>query len=93
MITMDPWPQLVFAAADGQHTVAQLITHLGTQYEGGAPSGLAEQVEKMVETLVQEGIVRLSDKPVMLPPYYAEDYFAAPPETRAEQMRADGLIK
>src|SRR6478735_184689 len=32
IITMDPWPQLVFQMADGQHTVDQLRAHLASQY-------------------------------------------------------------
>lgn len=37
MITMDPWPQLVFSAADGQHTVGQFVEQLAAQYEGSPP--------------------------------------------------------
>jgi hypothetical protein len=92
MITMDPWPQLVFSAADGQHTVQELITQLTSDYECPPPDGLASQVEEVIRQLVGEGILKLHEAPVVLPPYFAEDYFAATPETRAQQMRAHGLI-
>jgi hypothetical protein len=93
VITMDAWPQLVFLAADGQHTVGQLIAHLSREYESGPPAELEDQVVAVVQNLVDEGIVRVSASPVSLPPYFAEDHFAATPEERARQMRADGLIK
>jgi len=93
MITMDPWPQLVFLAADGQHTVGALVAQLGSGYEGGPPPGLEAQVLSLVQELIGEGIIRVSHEPAPLPPYFAEEYSAASPEERGRQMRADGLIK
>ena len=92
LITMDPWPELVFSAADGEHTVGELITSLASEYASGAPAGLREQVHEIVDELVEEGMLRLHDSPEKLPPYFAENYFDEPPDVRAAQMRADGLI-
>jgi hypothetical protein len=92
VITMEQWHEIVFSAADGEHTIAELVDNLGTQYEGGAPAGLQAQVCSLVSDLIDEGLVRLHDRPSKLPPYYAEEYFAQPPEVRKLQMQQDGLI-
>jgi len=89
---MEQWHEIVFSAADGEHTIGELVASLGGEYPGGAPAGLREQVISLVSDLVQEGILRLHPKPENLPPYYAEEYFAKPPEVRKAQMQADGLI-
>jgi hypothetical protein len=91
MITMEPWHQIIFLAADGEHTVDDFARHMEQQYEV-PPAGLREQIRELVGILVGEGILRLHDKPQALPPYFAEDYFAQPAEVRAEQMRAGGYI-
>lgn len=49
-------------------------------------------VDGLVSTLVDEGVVRLHASPRPLPPYLAEDHFAAPPEVRRQQMKDDGFI-
>jgi hypothetical protein len=92
VLTMEQWHEIVFSAADGEHTVAELVATLGTQYEGGAPSSLREQVCSLVSDLVDEGIIRAHAAPAKLPPYYAEEYFAQPPEVRKLQMQRDGLL-
>lgn len=71
VMTMDPWPQMIFLMADGEHTVAQLITHLSSQYQGGAPPGLADQVRDIVLLLEREGVVQLHAQPKLLPPEFA----------------------
>lgn len=91
LITMEPWHQVVFLAADGEHTVGEFVQAMGRQYPK-PPAGLREQIHDLVRVLVGEGIVRLHPRSVPLPPYFAEDYFAETPETRAAQMRRDGLI-
>ena len=79
-------------AADGEHTVGQFVTAMGAEYVGGAPVGLRAQIHGLVSTLVDEGIVRLHTSAQPLPPYLAEDHFAAPPELRRQQMKDDGFI-
>jgi hypothetical protein len=92
VITMEPWHEIVFSAADGEHTVAELVATLRREYQGGPPAGLREQVCALIADLTGEGIVRLHDSPAKLPPYYAEEYFAQPAAVRKAQMQADGLI-
>ena len=93
VITMEPWHEVVFGAADGEHTVDEFVEQLGRHYEGGVPAGLRSQVVEIIATLVGEGIMRTHATPKPLPIYLAEDYFAQPPEVRKAQMQADGFIK
>lgn len=92
MVTMEPWHEVVFMAADGQHTVDEFVRHMGSEYEGGMPPGLREQIHGIINELAGEGIVRIHDQPKPLPPYFAEEYFQQPPDVRKAQMEADGLI-
>jgi hypothetical protein len=92
MITMEPWHEVAFMAADGEHTVEEFVRHTGSQYEGGMPAGLREQIHGIIEELAAEGILRIHEQPKRLPPYFAEEYFQQPPEVRKAQMEADRLI-
>ena len=91
MITMDPWPELVFQMADGQHTVAQLRAHLASQYEKGAPVGLDEQVASIVHDLERERLIRLHSEPVTLPFYLAKPVAEQNPEEARKAMERDGF--
>jgi hypothetical protein len=93
MITMEPWHEVVFGAADGEHTVDEFVEQLGREYEGGPPQGLRAQIVEIIAVLVGEGIVKTHATPKPLPIYLAEDYFAQPPEVRKAQMQADGFIR
>lgn len=92
MVTMEPWHEMVFMAADGVHTVGQFVEHMGAQYDGGIPDGLREQIHEIVTVLVGEHIIRVHADPQPLPPYFAEEYFEADAEKRKKQMQDDGLI-
>lgn len=73
LITMEPWHEIVFMGADGEHTVGQFIAHLATQYDGGAPVDLREQVHEIIALLVEEGILRIHSEPTPLPANLASD--------------------
>ena len=92
MITMEPWHEVAFMAADGEHTVEEFVQHMGSQYEGGIPPGLREQIHDVITALADEGILCVHEEPRPLPPYFAEEYFQQAPEVRKAQMEADGLI-
>ena len=92
MITMEPWHEVAFMAADGEHTVDEFVKHMAAQYEGGEPNGLRQQIHGVIDTLIDEGILRIHEKPQALPQYFAEEYFAKDAEIRKQQMQADGLI-
>lgn len=70
---MDPWPEIVFLAADGEHTVEEYVREMMMQYEGTPPPGVREQIHRTLNDLVNEGILRLHEEPEPLPPEYAED--------------------
>lgn len=93
VITMEPWHEVVFGAADGEHTVDQFVEQLGKEYEGGPPAGLRAQIVEIIGVLVGEGIVRIHAAPEPLAIYLAENYLAQPPEVRKAQMLADGFVK
>ena len=48
---------LAFMAADGEHTIGEFVQHMGSQYEGGTPPGLREQIHGIVNELAAEGIL------------------------------------
>jgi hypothetical protein len=89
---MEPWHEVAFMAADGLHTVGEFIEHMGTKYPGGMPPALPSQIRRIINELIGEGLLRLHAEPKQLPPYFAEDHFAQPPEVRKAQMQADGLL-
>ncbi len=91
VITMDPWPELVFDMADGQHTIGQLQTYMASQYDKGAPAGLNEQVISVVHQLEQEHLIRLHDKAVQLPFYLAKPIAEQNPDEAREAMQRDGF--
>lgn len=91
MITMDPWPELVFTMADGQHTVAQLRMQLAAQYEKGAPSGLDGQIDSIVRDLDRERLIRLHNDPAELPFYLAKPVAEQNPDEARKAMQRDGF--
>lgn len=93
VITMDSWFEIIFAAADGQHTVGDYITQVSSEYPGGAPQGLTKQISEFVEKMVAEGLIRLSPIPVDLPYYLALPVSKQDPEKAKELMIRDGVIK
>lgn len=61
LITLDPWPQIVFLAADGQLTVTEYIYQLATQYSGEIPLLLDKTVLDEIDTLLHYKIIALAD--------------------------------
>ena len=91
MVTMDPWPELVFQMADGQRTVNQLRAHLAAQYDKGAPAGLDEQVHSIVRDLEREHLIRLHKDPAVLPFYLAKPVAEQDPDEARKAMDQDGF--
>lgn len=91
MITMDPWPELVFQMADGQHTVDQLRADLVSKYDKGAPAGLNEQVASIVRDLERERLIRLHAQPTTLQFYLAKPVAEQDPEEARKAMERDGF--
>lgn len=93
VVTMADWPQLVFMSADGEHTVGQLISHLGKQYPNGVPPGLAQQTHQIIEDLSARGYIVLMSEKKKLPYYLATPVEEQDKEQARVQMEADGFIK
>ena len=89
---MEPWHEITFIAADGEQTVEEFVKHMAAQYEGDEPDGLREQIHEIIDTLTNEGILRIHDELQTLPPYFAQEYFEKDAEIRKQQMQADDLI-
>jgi hypothetical protein len=92
VITMEPWPEVVFSMADGQHTVGEFIQHMSAQYPDRIPAGLPEQIHQIIRDLVEEGILSLHQAKKPLPAYFAEEISKVPPEVRKALMEEDGLL-
>jgi len=93
VITLDPWLEVIFAAADGQRTLEQFIEKLKTQYAGGAPVGLEEQTLQLMQKLLAEGLIRLTDLPTQLPYYLSMPVAQQDKERALVEMKKDGYIK
>lgn len=62
MLTLDPWPQLIFLAADGQMSVTDYILYAANAYQGDIPEKLDETVIGELNTLEQYAIIRYVEK-------------------------------
>lgn len=60
MITMDPWPQTIFLAANGQMTVSEYIYFTASQYSGEIPELLDAMIIQELDKLIGLKIVALS---------------------------------
>lgn len=61
IITMDPWAQLIFLAAEGQKTIEEYVYHMAEQYIGKVPANLDETIINEIQTLIKERMIVLSD--------------------------------
>lgn len=93
VVTLDPWLEVIYGAADGQRTMQQFIEHLKTQYSGGAPAGLEEQTLQLVGKLQAEGLIRLTDHKTQLPYYLSMPIAEQDKEKALAEMKKDGYIK
>ncbi|MEJ1381801.1 MAG: hypothetical protein RPT95_12700 [Candidatus Sedimenticola sp. (ex Thyasira tokunagai)] len=66
-VSVEPWMGTVIALADGQHTIAELISYLAGCYEGDTPDTLENTIGSVIERLVESEIIQLSDTTVELP--------------------------
>ncbi|MCW8982534.1 MAG: hypothetical protein OQK13_00655, partial [Gammaproteobacteria bacterium] len=66
---LDPWMGTVVSLADGQHTIAQLIQYMASQYPNGAPDNLVETIESVITRLTETDVVELTLRPSILPYY------------------------
>jgi hypothetical protein len=93
VITLDPWLEVIFAAADGQRTAQQFVTDLAAQYPGGAPSALDAQTYQLLAKMEAEGLIRFSDQPIKLPYYLSMPSSQQDKDRALSEMKKDGYIK
>ena len=93
VITLDPWLEVIFAAADGQRTAQQFITQLETQYPSGTPASLGAQTYQLLAKMEAEGLIRFTDKQTQLPYYLSTPSSQQDKQRALEEMRKDGFIK
>lgn len=61
LVTMDPWPQLIFLAAEGQKTIEEYVYFMAEQYIGKVPAKLDETIIDEIQTLLKERMIVLSE--------------------------------
>lgn len=69
VITMDPWVQVVYLEADGQKTIHELVYQLASSYRRNEtiPHELDKQIIYVVESLLRDKLIELSDGKKELP--------------------------
>ena len=58
VITMDPWPKLVFLAADGEHTIEQIKSELEKRFQSDQQQ-VGADVVSLVEQLHRCGYLEI----------------------------------
>ena len=71
---LDPWFGMVLQLADGQHTIEQLIEFMASQYGGTPPPTLQQTIISVVERLVENKLIMLTEKQTELPYYLSMPY-------------------
>jgi hypothetical protein len=93
VITLDPWLEIIFAAADGQRTAQQLVSELAAQHPDSDPSALGAQTYRFLVTMEAEGLIRFSDQPLQLPYYLSMPSSQQDRDKAVAEMKKDGSIK
>lgn len=62
ILTLDPWPQLLFLSADGEMTVTDFVIHTANGYTGNIPEQLDETIIAELNKLVEYRIVQFAEK-------------------------------
>ena len=57
VLTLDPWHQIIFIAADGQRTVTDYILYVAEKYTGEIPGMLDATIINELNTLQEYGII------------------------------------
>ena len=62
LLTLDPWPQIVFLEADGQRTVSEFVHYLAGKYSSAIPGDLDKAVIGEIVKLADYKIIQLSEE-------------------------------
>ena len=71
MITMDPWPQLIYLEADGQKTIHEFVYDMVSKYgrKQPIPADLDSTILQMIDSLMEDRLINLSPESQKLPYY------------------------
>jgi len=83
---MDKWMGTIVSLADGQHTVQELIDHMGKLYQN-KPENLEKTILSVIDRLKTGDLIRLSKEPVTLP------YYLASPAEELDLEKAKRLVQ
>ena len=64
VITMDPWPQVIYLEATGYRTVSQFVDYMAKGYTSEIPPELDQVILEEIKELVKEKLIELSDEPI-----------------------------
>lgn len=63
MITMDPWPQMIFLDATGKQTIGEYVNFIAGKYQKNIPADLDITILSMIELLLKDDVISLSMVP------------------------------
>lgn len=95
MVTMDPWPQIVYLGATGRKTISQFVYEMAGKYGRSQtiPENLDLTVLDTIDRLMNEELIRLSNEQETLP-YYIDLPKSKQDKEKAEKMMiSDNYIK
>lgn len=95
LITLDPWPQLIFLNATGEKTIAAFVNKMVNMYgaKEKIPENLDTNILEMVATLLNEKLIALVDTAGTLPYYLDLPQCELDQEKARKLMEADGFLK
>ena len=70
IVPLDEWLGVVVSLADGHHTIQEMISFMSRQYQQ-TPENLEKTLHSVIERLVEENVIQLSNRVTTLPYYLA----------------------
>jgi len=61
VITLDPWPQMIFLDANGKQTISEYVDYVASKYKKEIPTDLDTIILSMIELLLKERVICLSE--------------------------------
>ncbi|NOQ73956.1 MAG: hypothetical protein GQ574_18265 [Crocinitomix sp.] len=86
---LEGWLGMVLLLADGQHTIAELVTYLATRYTGSPPPNLKDTIESVVKRMSENKFIMLTDIKTDLPYYLSLPYERLDIEKAKKMMTED----
>lgn len=95
MITMDPWPQVIFLEANGQKTIHDFVYEMASKYgrKETVPEELDATIIELINSLLDDKLIEISDESKSLPYYIDLPRSKQDLEKANKLMLSDGFIK